>query len=266
MRELKAPGYILRTLEWRALGELATALLTKPLMRRAPKGDGHPVVVFPGFGAGDLTTAVLREFLDNLGYTTYGWDQGVNRGPREGVLEGCLAKVREVYALHGGRKVTVIGWSLGGIYARHVSHELTDMVRQVVTMGTPFAESAKATTAWRLYELSSGQSVPEGAEFEAFKRTPPVPTTSIFSRTDGVVAWQCCIEKETKRSENIEVYSSHCGLGVNLMAMYIVADRLAQPEGKWKRFDRSDRFGITARLFPDPHRQLPLLTRWLANA
>jgi len=186
MQELKAPGYILRTLEWRALGELATALISKPLMRRAPKGDGHPVVVFPGFGAGDLTTAVLRDFLEDLGYTTYGWDQGTNLGPREGVLEGCLAKVRAVHAKHG-RRVTVIGWSLGGIYARHVAHELTGCVRQVITMGTPFAESAKATTAWRLYEMASGQSVPEGAEFEAFKLTPPVPTTSIFSRTDGNV-------------------------------------------------------------------------------
>ena len=139
---------------------------------------------------------------------------------------------------------------LGGIYARALM--LPDRVRSVITLGSPFAESPKSTNAWRVYELASGQSV-EAAHGElggSIEETPPVPTTAIYSRTDGI-CWQGCIEKTSTRSESIEVKGSHCGMAVNPAAVFAIADRLSQPEDAWVPFDRS---GWRSFIFPDPAR------------
>ena len=234
---LKAPGPLLMALEGRAPLELGATLASWPLLKSAPSGDGHAVIVFPGLGAGDLTTAPLRNFLSAQGYETYGWDLGLNFGPREGVLQKSIDRVQEIQQ-DSGRKVSLIGWSLGGIYAREFAKALPNEVRSVITLGTPFAGDPKATNAWRFYEFASGHKLDDADMIEQLKHPPPVPTTSIFSRTDGVVAWPLSLQKESKRTENIEVNASHVGLGFNPLALYAVADRLAQEEGKWEKFHR----------------------------
>ena len=234
---LKAPGAFLMALEGRAPLELGATLASWPLLKSAPTGDGHAVIVFPGLGAGDLTTVPLRNFLAAQGYETYGWDLGLNLGPREGVLKKSIERVQEIQQ-ESGRKVSLIGWSLGGIYAREFAKALPDDVRIVITLGTPFAGDPKATNAWRLYEFASGHKIDDPALLEEIKRAPPVPSTSIFSRTDGVVAWPLSMQKESKRTENIEVNASHVGLGFNPFALYAVADRLAQVDGEWEKFHR----------------------------
>ena len=252
--EIKAPGWLLLALEGRAPWELWASLLSMPVLKQAPMGDGHPVIVFPGLATGDMTTLVLRNFLKDRGYAPYAWELGLNRGPRPGVVEACLQKVQQLHEEHG-RKVSLIGWSLGGIYARELAKELPDHVRSVITLGTPFGGHPKATNAWRLYEFTSGRRVDDDPRLATIKETPPVPTTSILSRTDGVVAWKCCLERETEQSENIEVHASHCGMGLNPTALYAIADRLAQPEGQWQRFDRERFTGVKQLLFLDPHRR-----------
>ncbi|UUZ54477.1 hypothetical protein LP419_40095 [Massilia sp. H-1] len=127
-------------------------------------------------------------------------------------------------------------------------------MRLVITLGSPFTGSHKATNAWRVYQLVSGEKEIDEARFAALRETPRVPTTSIFSRTDGVVAWQCSVEQETATSENIEVHASHVGMGLNPTALYAIADRLSQPEGQWKRFDHEAHTGIKKLLFLDPSR------------
>ena len=234
---LKAPGALLIALEGRAPLELGVTLATWPLLKTAPSGDGHAVIVFPGLGAGDLTTVPLRNFLKAQGYETYGWDLGLNLGPRQGVLQKSIDRVQEIQQ-ESGRKVSLIGWSLGGIYAREFAKALPDQVRSVITLGTPFAGDPKATNAWRVYEFASGQKIDDHDMLAQLKIAPPVPTTSIFSRTDGVVAWPLSMQKESKRTENIEVNASHVGLGFNPLALYAVADRLSQEEGKWEKFHR----------------------------
>ena len=234
---LKAPGPLLMALEGRAPLELGATLASWPLLKSAPSGDGHAVIVFPGLGAGDLTTAPLRNFLSAQGYETYGWDLGLNFGPREGVLQKSIDRVHDIQQ-DSGRKVSLIGWSLGGIYAREFAKALPGQVRGVITLGTPFAGDPKATNAWRFYEFASGHKLDDADMIEQLKQPPPVPTTSIFSRTDGVVAWPLSLQKESKRTENIEVNASHVGLGFNPLALYAVADRLAQEEGKWEKFHR----------------------------
>ena len=247
---MRAPGLLHLALEWRAPWEFGVSVLLRPLLARAPKGDGHPALLFPGLMASDATTKPLREYLGELGYVAYGWGQGANKGPREGVLEACRERLATIRKRHR-RRVSLIGWSLGGLYAREFAKESPADVRQVITLGTPFTGHPKATNAWRLYEYVTGHKIGAPEIHERLRIPPTVPTTSIFSRTDGIVSWKCSIEKPGPLHENIEVQSSHLGLGFSPYVWYAIADRLAQPEGKWKPFERS---GAREWFFRDPGR------------
>jgi pimeloyl-ACP methyl ester carboxylesterase len=234
--DLRAPSAWLMMLEGRAPWEFAALLAATPWLRRLPRGDGHPVMVFPGMGANDYTTAPLRSFLDSLGYVTQAWGQGFNFGPRDGVLKRCAADVRALAERHG-RSVSLIGWSLGGLYAREMAKLMPDRTRCVITLGTPFTGHPRATNAWRIFEALSGQSAHDPATMARLRTPPPVPTTSIYSRTDGIVSWRCSLNEPGPIAENIEVQASHVGMGLNPLALYAVADRLQQPDGAWKPFD-----------------------------
>lgn len=235
--KLRAPGAWRLALEGRAPWEFGAMLAAWPWLRKAPQGDGHAVMVFPGLGAPDFTTRPLRAYLRSCGYETFGWAQGFNFGPREGVLAQCIERLQKLRK-ESGRKVSLVGWSLGGIYARELAKMYANDVRCVVTLGAPFAGNPKASNAWRFYEFASGHKLDDPVLRAQVRKAPPVPTTSIFSYSDGVVAWQCSFEKESRFVENIEVVASHIGMGMNPAALYAVADRLAQPEGQWKRFER----------------------------
>ncbi|HEY2926606.1 alpha/beta fold hydrolase, partial [Piscinibacter sp.] len=166
----------------------------------------------------------------------YPWDQGFNFGPRSGVLERCHEQLDAIFQQHQ-RPVSLVGWSLGGIYAREVAKEMPDKVRCVITLGTPFTGHPRATNAWRVYEFLSGKSVHDPEVIEQVRHAPPVPTTSIYSRSDGIVAWRCSVNEEGPLTENIELYASHVGMGMNPLALYAIADRLAQDPAHWKPFD-----------------------------
>ena len=247
-------------LELRAFWVFGALLPSWPLLARAPKGDGHAVLVFPGLSANDVSTVPLRHYLQSLNYSSWGWEQGFNFGPRAGVLDDAKDKLVRTFE-SSGRKVSLIGWSLGGVYARELAKEMPHMVRSVITLGTPFAGSHKSTNAWRIYELTSGRSIEREAHNYNLAAAPTVPTSSIYSRTDGVVAWQASVQAPSKanpNTENIEVLASHIGLGLNPSAWWAVADRLAQPEGDWKRFDRTGGpLGFKGLVFPDPARSKP---------
>lgn len=236
--DVKAPSPFLLMLEARAPWEYAALVLSSPWLRQLPRGDGHPVLVFPGLGVNDLSTLPLRSWLATLGYSPEPWNFGFNFGPRPGVLRGCAELTRELHERHG-RTVSLLGWSLGGLYAREVAKLAPDSVRCVITLGTPFAGPPRANNAWRIYELVSGQRLDDGlALYRNLHIAPPVPTTSIYSRSDGVVAWPCSLNEEAALAENIEVVASHVGLGINPLSLVAVADRLAQDPTQWHRFDR----------------------------
>jgi pimeloyl-ACP methyl ester carboxylesterase len=245
------PSQLLLALELRAFWELQVFFATYPLLRRAPRGDGHPVLVLPGLAASDTSTRPLRTYLRAQGYAAHGWKQGANRGPRLGVEAGIDARIADLFRRHG-RKVSLVGWSLGGVFAREAARRSLDIVRQVITLGSRFASEPKATNAWRLYEHLSERRVDEWPDREAMKLPPPVPSTAIYSRTDGVVAWQGCLEQDGAQTQNVEVAGSHCGLGHNPAVLYAIADRLALPEDEWCPFDRSGLFSL---IYPDPHRR-----------
>ena len=231
-----APGPWRVMLEARAPWEYAAMVAAAPWLNRLPLGDGHPVIVYPGLGAADITTLPLRNFLRHRGYTPYAWKQGFNFGPKHGVLESCRAQLQQVAARHG-EKASLIGWSLGGLYAREMAKEQPEHTRCVITLGTPFNGHPRATNAWRLYEWVSGQNTHDPALIEQIRGTPPCPTTSIYSKTDGVVAWQCSLNPTSPRAENIEVHASHIGMGMNPLALFAIADRLRQDPQRWQPFD-----------------------------
>ncbi len=202
------------------------------------QGDGHPVIVYPGLGAGAWSTARLRESLVSAGLDARDWGFGQNTGPRASIpdwleqLRDAVEAVRD----ETRRDVSLVGWSLGGIYAREIGRDAPGLVRQVVTLGSPFAAPLDATHAGWLYRLLN-RPKPESSYAERMKQALPVPSTSIYSKSDGVVPWRGCIQGGGRFAENIEVGGvSHLGMGTNRKVLEIVADRLAQPEGRWRRY------------------------------
>jgi alpha/beta superfamily hydrolase len=234
------PGQRLQWRECLTMLEYAATRLSGDLVDHWPRGDGHPVVVLPGFLAGPLSTSLLRDVLSRLGYRPYDWGLGWNLGYRPNMVGGLAARVEEIQRRSDGQKVSLIGWSAGGIYAREVAREVPEQVRTVISLGSPFRGNHRATHATLLWDLLNRH--PEATEImsEAARigRAAPltVPTTCIYSKHDGVVAWECCTSLPAPRTENIEVRSTHFGYGHNLETLHVIADRLAQREGKWRPY------------------------------
>jgi alpha-beta hydrolase superfamily lysophospholipase len=206
-------------------------------------GDGHPVVIFPGLGADGKSVATLRDHCRSLGYEAFDWGQGFNTGPQGDLdvwLHGLKAQVNDLLAGHT-QPATLIGWSLGGLYARELGKLMAPRVRQVITIGTPFNAEADHTNAGWLFRLLSGHSsAMDPALSRRLRKPPPMRTTSIYSRSDGVVAWQTCQHhKPSRLVHDIEVDSSHLGMGWNRDVLAAVADRLAQSTGPWRRYVRA---------------------------
>jgi pimeloyl-ACP methyl ester carboxylesterase len=225
----------------RALGELARFGARRALRSRVPRGDGHPVLVLPGLLAGDFSTAPLRGLLRTLCYDARGWKLGVNRGPNGRLSESMKARLVRLAERHG-RKVSLVGQSLGGIYARELARQHPELVRCVITLATPFRDIS-ATHAARLVPIRpGGRSLREARDLRAWLAQPlEVPTTSIYSRSDGIVHWRSCLEQPGPERENVEVACSHTGMGFHPRVLAVIADRLAQPEGVWRPYHMAAR-------------------------
>lgn len=224
----------------RASFELGSFFMLRRLMKRLPKGDGHPVIFFPGFVASDRSTKPMRKLFSDLGYATYGWGLGRNLVYNESREAKMQALLKKVYKKHG-EKVSIVGWSLGGLFAREVAKAKPEYVRSVISLGSPISGDPDHSNAGALFKYFNGE--PDAhmqARMKAMNVAPPVPTTSIFTKADGIVAWKGSVQRQGKTpSENILVPASHIGLGVNPLVMYALADRLAQPEGEWAPFEAS---------------------------
>ncbi len=193
-----------------------------------PKSDGRTVIVYPGLIARDWMTWPLRFALKRAGYNVHGWGLGMNRGPRAGVLEACEAKIKSCFDA-SGRHVTLIGWSLGGLMARELAKRNPTLVRDVITMGSPFSGSPRANYAWGMYQAVAGETI--AAAYERFDLyTPPTcPTMSLYSRTDGIVHTFGCRQPAPTHVAHAEVNCSHLGLTSSFAAIRAVGERMAFP-------------------------------------
>src|SRR5919108_3888845 len=233
----------------RAAQELMMRLVSSPALRRAPRGDGHHVLVMPGFTGTDVSTRVMRAFLRRLGYYVHAWRLGRNWGPTDHILDGLAARFASLSDEHE-RKLTLIGHSLGGIYARELARRAPDRVRQVVTLGSPVrwrrdSDSLVAPLYRSLRGIHSERARARRLDTDHLPES--VPLTAIFSKTDGVVSWRSCVFDPDDLHECIEVRGSHTGLIHNVASLRVVADRLAQPEGEWSPYIQ--RAGIGARIW-----------------
>lgn len=222
--------FLLGTEPLRAAIELSRHVLAS--RSSPPTGDGHPVVIFPGLGAGAASLTALLKHCRRRGYQAVDWGQGVNRGPRGDFdiwLRLLADQLVELLASHP-QPATLIGWSLGGLYARELAKLLAPRLRQVITIGTPFNADADYSNAGWLFRLLNGSnSEIDPSVAMRFRTPPPVLTTSIYSRSDGIVAWQtCCHSEQSELVQDIEIEGSHIGMGWNPEVMNVVTDTLRQ--------------------------------------
>jgi pimeloyl-ACP methyl ester carboxylesterase len=217
-----------------ALGELGSLLGgvrlvgALPRLSAAPRGDGHLVVDVPGWRAPEASGAPLRHYLRQLGHDARGWGFGTNTGDPRRDVDRLSERVLELVA-DTGRPASLVGWSLGGVIAREVARRHPDAVRRVITYGTPVTGGPGHTTVARAYSRGARP----GARSVAARLDPtapiPVPLTIMFSRRDGVVAWQACLDHTSPDAEHVEVFSTHIGMGIDPDVWTVVADRLARP-------------------------------------
>ncbi len=209
------------------------------------QGDSHPVILFPGLGADATSLIPLREHCRSLVYQAIDWGRGYNTGPQGNVDVWLSQLAQHVLTLlvDSNHSATLIGWSLGGLYAREIAKLTPRRVRQVITVGTPFNADADHTNVGWVYRLVNGTAATIDPAMSArLRAAPPVPTTSIYSRTDGVVAWQTCRhDREARHVEDIEIKGSHLGMGWHRAVLNIVGDRLAQRPGEWQPYNTASR-------------------------
>jgi pimeloyl-ACP methyl ester carboxylesterase len=236
----------------RALASAGALAAGLPLLRLAPRGSPHPVLVLPGLMASDRSTGTLRRWLRRLGYPVVGWDLGRNRGPTPEVVDGLPALVERLAQQHG-TAVSIVGQSLGGIFARRLAMRSPRLVRQVITLGSPFKLVERGpdySAAARLYRSFAPMHAANRIHSaRGVDRSLPVPSTSVYSRWDGVVDWRACLQPVTATSENVAVHAAHLGMGHDPAVLWVVADRLTQTKEGWQPFRRPTRFGLGA-LFP----------------
>lgn len=227
--DVAAPPLHLLLAEARVWPELARYLLRGFGSSQLPRGHGEPVMVIPGFGASDWNTGPLRSALAKLGYSVYGWEAGRNLGMRAALKDQLAQALRGIHEKHG-QKVTLIGWSLGGVFAREIARHQPDRVRRVFTLGSPFNGHPNGNNLVTLFALMNPKAS-KNPDMEGFRRRitpPPVPCTAIYSKSDGIVAWRCSVENEGPLTENVEVRGSHFGLALNPQVLRHIAERMAR--------------------------------------
>ncbi|MDE2612009.1 MAG: alpha/beta hydrolase [Burkholderiales bacterium] len=240
------PHLLHQLTEWRALLEMTALPWTLPLLAGAPRGDGHPVLLLPGFMADESTLVALKWFLAGRGHDVHTWGFGRNVGFRSRHAQALEDKIRHLHHT-SGRRVSLVGWSLGGVFSLYGAHQAPECVRNVITLGSPISVDAEGSCSpplvkalYRLIAHPLGPDahalLPSAKRLRQRKRLE-VPMSCLYSLGDGVVPPQeATLDGDPERHENIRVLGSHTGLGFNAMALAIVADRLAQREDDWQPF------------------------------
>ncbi len=213
----------------RALFEYVLGVIFISRLKVKTKGDGHPVIAIPGLLCTDFSMHLLRWLVNKLGFTAYGWALGRNMGDLVELrdLKRLNARIDEIYA-QTNQKITLIGWSMGGIYAREVAKQRPELFQQVITMGSPFSDIYAPNNVKWIYEKITDVDAIDPVWVQNVPNPATVPTTAIYSKQDGIVPWEACLENiEDTTHQNREVQGSHWGLGTNPNVFKIVAEKLA---------------------------------------
>jgi pimeloyl-ACP methyl ester carboxylesterase len=223
--DVATPNQIGRIKEVRVAREPLRLLWNLRSVANQPRRKDHPVLVVPGFGTNDASTFVVRAYLGRLGYRCSGWGLGLNTGDVEIQLEQTIEVLRRRHA-EAGERVSLVAWSLGGVIARECARDAPEIVERVITFGTPLY--GPRHTATSMARPSPRRDAIEAQIVERFDRPITRPVTAIYSRQDGVVAWEACIDPDPN-TINVEVDSSHLGLGLDPDVLRLVATTLAAP-------------------------------------
>jgi|SRR6266478_2149406 pimeloyl-ACP methyl ester carboxylesterase len=216
--------------ETRALLELPRLMFRVPDLARQPRGHGQPILLLPGYGAGDGSTLILKSYLRLLGYRVRGWGLGRNSGDVPDLLPRVLKRIMS-FARRTQQEVRLIGWSLGGYLAREAARERPDLVRLVITLGTPVVGGPKYTVVARRFHRRGIDIAAIEAEIELRNQISlRTPVTAIYSRADAVVAWEACIDQNGSDVEHVEVRTTHLGFGFSAEVYKIIAQRLANDD------------------------------------
>jgi hypothetical protein len=226
--DLKPPSFITTAKELLTPFELARLVAATPVLMQQARGNGEPVMVLPGLAASDVSTLVMRKYLAWLGYDVHGWNLGRNTG----YVSDLLPKVSDQIGRHYARtntKISLIGWSLGGVLSREMARDQPALIRQIITLGSPVVGGPKYTSFGRLYESRGANLDDIEARIAAREKQPiSVPITSIYSKRDGIVGWQASIDKHNLQADHIEVKATHLGLGISPEVFKVLARKLAQ--------------------------------------
>lgn len=202
----------------------------------------HGVIVIPGFMGDDSYSSTFRDWLVSRGYGAMGWGQGTNRGPRPSTFHD-LAKRINLLADKTGAPVSLIGHSLGGIYAREIAKDISGAVRQTISVGSPLGGEEEGRRKAPVSQIFSAFNPGMARHWErkgSIPTAPPVPTSTIFSVTDGVIGWKRSVQHDGhEQTENIAVFGSHGGMLHNAMVWTVLADRLRMEPGQWKPYEPS---------------------------
>jgi pimeloyl-ACP methyl ester carboxylesterase len=237
------PPYLLTALELpRWIGEYTASRVLDTVTPASNAGEGRPVLVLPGFAANDFLTGRLRAHLRHHGFHVHGWRLGRNIGLTDRLVDGLVNRFVEVADRHDA-SVSVVGWSFGGLLARRIAHEHPERVRQIICLGSPWRAEGERTRATAMFERSRerhGLSDRARDIVKQLREPVPVPTTAVWSKSDGIAKWSGCFVDEATTpaiAENIEVHSSHVGLVASPLVLAVVVNRLRQDPDEWQRFE-----------------------------
>ena len=225
---IKKPSWFLNLTEgFRSFFEFLSCLYFLAFYKYTKQGNGQPVMVVPGLLGSDTSTGLLRKFITKLGYIAYGWGLGRNLGNMED-LKLLTKKIEDIHQKHQ-QKVILIGWSLGGIYVRELAKANPEWIAQIFTLGSPFANLDAPNHAKWVFNLFNDMDKIDPVLRNQIPNHAAVPTTAIYSKQDGIVPWQACMEqKEDDWHKNIEVSGSHFGFTMNTAVFEIIKKSLPQ--------------------------------------
>ena len=231
---LQAPSTSGVLREARGLIELPRLLLRIPGLVWQSRGNREPVMILPGYGASDSSTFLLKIYLQLLGYRVRGWGLGRNLGTVADLLPRILKRLASLSRRSDHQPVTIIGWSLGGYLARELARERPDLVRQVITLGTPVIGGPKYTVVAEVYRKRGIdiEAIAAEVEWRSNAARLETPVLAIYSRVDAIVAWQACIDRHTPNVEHVEVRTTHLGFGFSADVYKIIAQALAKGASK----------------------------------